>query len=159
MRKTFLLLFLAIGFLSFKELENEGYIEKITETELKFVKENYKWNSEEFIIINFRQPKSSCHYDNYKNLKKSSEWWIKYYLEMELINVRNIFVYSDKEKAKKIIDRKNHFDDMNSLFLNKFFSKDKTCYGILIINKNGDFQKKAGEYTHENIMELINNLK
>lgn len=78
---------------------------------------------------------------------------------MELVNVRNIFIYSDNEKAKKIIDSKNHFDDKNSMFLNKFFSKDKTCYGILVINRKGYFQKKAGEYTQENITKLISSLK
>ena len=159
MRKPFLLLILAIGFLSFDKLENEESNEKLTETELKFVKENYNWNSKEILIVNFRMPKSSCHFNNYANLKKSSDWWIKYYSKMELVNVYKIFVLSDSQKAKTIIDSKKHFADMNSFFLNKFFKKDKACFGIVVINQNGEFQKKAGEYTQEHITELINNLK
>jgi hypothetical protein len=159
MKKPILLVLLAIGFLSFNKLENAYLNEKLTETELKFVTENYNWNSKEFIIVNFRMPKSNCHYNNYANLKKSTEWWTKYYSKINLDNVHNIFVYSDNKKAKKIIDSKKHFADSNSFFLNKFFNQDKTCYGILVIKKNGEFQKKSGEYTEENVIELINNLK
>ena len=111
------------------------------------------------MIVNFRQPKSSCGYDNYKNLKKSSEWWTEFYSEMDLEKIRNIYIYSDSERAKKIIDSKNHFEDINSLFSKKFFSEDKTCYGILVISRQGYFQKKAGEYTQKNVDELISKLK
>ena len=106
MKKTVILLILAIGFLSFNKLEIKDSTGKLTETELTFVKESYNWNSEEFIIINFRQPENSCQYDNYKNLKKSVRWWTKFYSKMELANVRNIFIYSDSEKARGIIDSK-----------------------------------------------------
>jgi len=157
MRNTILILILGFGLLSFNKIKDSN--EKLTEAELKFVKENYNWNSESLLIVNFRQPVTSCHYDNYTNLKKTSESIAKFYSKMELGNVRNIFVYSDGEKAKKIIDSKNHYNDIKSMFLNEFFSKDKTCYGILVFNRNGDFQKKAGEYTPEIIEELIDNLK
>lgn len=158
-KKTVLLLILAIGLLSFNQRHGKGSKEKLTENELGFIKENYNWNSEEVLMINFRSPGSSCHYDNYRNLKKSSEWWTEFYSDMELVNVRNIFVYSDNKKAQKIIDSNIHFADINSFFLNNFFSRNKTCYGILVINKKGEFQKKAGEYTQEHIVELLKNLE
>lgn len=78
---------------------------------------------------------------------------------MKLENVRNIFVYSDYEKAKKIIDSKKPYRDIDALFFNKFFSKEHTCNGIIMVNKKGVFKKKAGEYTQENIRELLNDLK
>jgi len=159
MKKILLSIILAVALLSFKKLEKNGSKEKLTETELKSIKENYNWISKEFLIINFRMPKSSCHYNNYSDLKKSSTWWTSYYAKMKLVNVHNVFVYSDNKKAKKIIDSKAHFEDVNSFILNNFFSKSEACYGIVVVNENGEFKKKAGEYTQENILELINSLK
>ncbi|MBD3863079.1 MULTISPECIES: hypothetical protein [Flavobacteriaceae] len=155
MKKIILLLILAVGLLSFNRPNKNITTEKLTEDQLNFIKENYKWDSEEFLFVNFRQPESSCHYDNYQNLKNSSKWWTEFYSKMELQNVRNIFVYSDKLRAKKVIDSKNHFADINNFFLNQIFSNDKTCYGILIINKKGEYQKKAGEYMQKDIVYLI----
>jgi hypothetical protein len=157
MKKYLMLLLLVISFLSFNKPESQTD-EKLSETQLQFIMENYHWNSEDLIIVNFRQPQSSCHYDNYQNLKQSSEWWTEYYSKMELNNVRNIFVYSDSNRATEIIDSKNHFSDINNFFLENFFARDRSCFGILVINRDGDFQKKIGEYTQEDIIELVKNL-
>ena len=150
-----MLLLLVISFLSFNKPESQTD-EKLSETQLQFIIENYHWNSEDLIIVNFKQPRSSCHYDNYKNLKQSSEWWTEYYSKMELVNVRNIFVYSESKKATEIIDSQNHFSDISNFFLDNFFNKEQSCYGILVINKKGEFQKKNGEYTQEDIVKYIN---
>ncbi|PWK19191.1 hypothetical protein LX78_01672 [Xanthomarina spongicola] len=150
-----MLLLLVICFLSFNKPESQTD-EKLSETQLQFIIENYHWNSEDLIIVNFKQPRSSCHYDNYKNLKQSSEWWTEYYSKMELVNVRNIFVYSESKKATEIIDSQNHFSDISNFFLDNFFNKEQSCYGILVINKKGEFQKKNGEYTQEDIVKYIN---
>ncbi|MCB0445677.1 MAG: hypothetical protein R2812_08425 [Gelidibacter sp.] len=159
MKKVFLLLILTIGLLSFSSPKNEIPNGKLTDAQLEYVKKIYNWNSEELLIVNFKQPERRCHYNNYQHFKESEKWWDAYYSKIELTNVRNIFVYSDSKKAKEIIDSKKHFADMDSFFLNNFFSKEKTCDGIVIINKNGDYQKKAGEYTLIDIAQLINKLK
>lgn len=159
MKKTLLLLILCIGFLSFNKSDIKTIEGKLTEAQLSFVIKNYNWTSEKILIVNFRQPKSSCHYDNYKNLEKSSKWWAEFYSKMDLQNLRNIFVYSDNLRAKKIIDSKKHYADINNFFLKQFFSQDKTCYGILVINKNGKYQKKVGEYMQKDIEELIKELE
>lgn len=78
---------------------------------------------------------------------------------MKLENVHNIFVYSDSNKAKEVIDSKNHFSDIDNFFLDNFFIEDKTCFGILIINKNGNVQKKSGEYIQKDILKLMKKLK
>jgi len=155
MKKQLMLLLLVISLFSFNKPEIQTD-EKLSEEQLIFIKENYNWNSEDLIIVNFRQPQSSCHYDNYKNLKQSSDWWNDYYSKMKLNNIRNIFVYSDSNKATGIIDSKNHFSDVNNFFLENFFTEEQNCYGILVFNKNGDFQKKSGEYTQDDIVEFQN---
>lgn len=74
MRKILLLLLMIIGFSSFSEFENTIETGQLTENDVQFLKENYNWNSEEFLIVNFSQSRSSCSYDNYKSLKKSVKW-------------------------------------------------------------------------------------
>ncbi|WP_324027444.1 hypothetical protein QSV08_05900 [Maribacter sp. BPC-D8] len=159
MKKIIILLILSVGFLSFNEdcinLNNE----KLTEAQLSFIMESYDWKSERLLIVNFRQPRTSCHYNNYQNLKKSAKWWTEFYSKMEIANIRNIFVYSDNLKANKVIDSENHFDDINNFFLNKVFTKDKTCYGLIVINKKGEFRKKAGEFMQKDIEEFITQLE
>ena len=150
---------MVIGFSSFSEFENTIETGQLTENDVQFLKENYNWNSEDFLIVNFKQPRSSCQYDNYKNLKKSVKWGSTFYAELKLEHVRTIFIYADHKKAKKVIDSKSHFEDINSFIYTTFFSKDQTCVGIVVVNKKGVFQKHAGEYTQENVAELVKNLK
>lgn len=156
MKKIILLLILFVSLLSFDKSNKN---EKFTESQLTFIMENYNWKSEELLIVNFRQPSSRCHYDNYRNLNKPSKWWTDFYTKINLKNIKNIFVYSDQLKAKKIIDSKSHFADSNSFFLSRVFSKDKTCYGIIVINNDGEFRKKAGEYMPKDVERLISELK
>ncbi|WP_033957807.1 hypothetical protein [Psychroserpens jangbogonensis] len=159
MKRAFLLLILAVGLFGFHKVENNSHNEKLSEAQLKLVKENYAWSSEEFIIVNFRQPINSCHYDNYSNLKNSLKWWTDFYSKIKLNNVRNVFVYAEEKRAKKIIDSKSHYSDINSFFLNNFFVNDKTCYGILVIDNDGNYIKKAGEYNQEDVIELIKKIQ
>lgn len=96
MRKVVLFLLMVLGFSSFNIFENNTETGQLTEIELQFLKENYKWNSEYFLIVNFKQPRSSCQYDNYKNIKKSVKRWSDFYGEINLKNVGNIFIYADR---------------------------------------------------------------
>jgi hypothetical protein len=157
MRKTLILLILAFGLLNFDNPNGEKINEKLTDTQLNFLIKSYSWGTEDLLIVNFNQPKSRCHYDNYVNLKKSINWWNRFYSKIELQSAKNIFVYADNLRAAKVIDSKTYFADKNFFFKN-FFSDNTTCYGLLIIKKNGEYQKKSGEYTQEHIVELINNL-
>lgn len=159
MKKTILLLLISVGLLSFNKSEKNTDNEKLTEAQLNFIKENYNWKSEEILIVNFKQPRRRCFYNNYQNLEKSSKWWDDYYSKMELSNVRNIFVFSNKFNARKIIDSKNNFPDIKKLFLKEFFSNDKTCMAVLVINTKGEFRKKSGEYLQKDVEELIHQLK
>src|SRR5690606_41386218 len=42
---------------------------KLTQNEVKYIEENYNWNDEEFLLVDFRMPSGRCHYDNYENLE------------------------------------------------------------------------------------------
>lgn len=155
MKITILSFILSIGFFSFKRTDNQNTPGKLTETQLHFVIENYHWTSEQLLIVNFRQPKSNCHYDNYVDLKNSAKWWCEFYSKIDLQNIRNIFVYADYSKAKNIIDSHNHYADASDFFMNQIFSLDKTCYGVLVLNKSGHYRRKAGEYIQKDIEKLI----
>lgn len=53
---------------------------------------------------------------------------------------------------------KKHFEDKNHYLLDNFFSKDKSCYGIMIINEQGEYQQKNGEYFQSDIVSFVNKL-
>lgn len=159
MKKNILIFFISLGIMSFKYNEEKINNGKLTEIQLNFVKENYNWNSEDIIIVNFRQPKTNCFYDNYKNINNSVSWWKSFYSKMNLKNTLNIFVYSDKHAAKNVIDSKAHFEDKNNFFLNIFFFSENECYGLLIINKLGYYQQKNGEYSEYDVTSSIESIK
>ena len=131
---------------------------KVTETQLKFFKENYNWNSENILIINFLQPKYNCHYDAYTNLTVSISWWDKFYNDLDLKNIANRYVYSDNKKVKEIVNLKTHFADKDEFILKNFFSNEPFCYGVLIINQMGNYEQKSSEYLVEEVNYYIDKL-
>ena len=128
---------------------------KINDANLKFIKENYNWGIEPVVIINFLQPKSNCHYDAYTNFKASNSWWTEFYSEINLEGVAIRYVYSDKNAAKKIIDDIFHLADNDNFFLKAFFSNEKFCHGVIVINQSGEFEQKSSEYTAEDITNFL----
>ncbi|RKS42759.1 hypothetical protein BC962_3046 [Gillisia mitskevichiae] len=155
--KIFIIIF------SFLTLSNASkpnqFDNKLDSDELQFIRENYGWNESDLIIINFKEPNSNCWYDNYKSPKKANKWWDEFYSDIKLINIRNVFIYSDSKRVKSVIDFDKHFPDYSNFFLNKFFNKENTCFGLLIIHKNGSYISKNGEYTKSDILTMISKLQ
>jgi len=142
--------------MSFNQIENKKIL---SETQLKFIKEKYKWNSENILIINFVQSSKNCFYDNNANLDNSAKWWKKFYIKIDLSNVSNIYIYSDKISAKKVIDYETKFEDYDDFLLNNFFNIKKECYGILVINSIGEYEIEEGEYSEKQVENFIKALK
>lgn len=157
MKRLITLCLIVITFSSFIKNEPNTYSGKLNTIQLKFIKDNYPWKDGEFLIINYRQPKRSCHYNNYYKIA-SSTWFDNLYSKIKLHNISNIFIYADSKRAKKIIDFKKHFEDKNHYLLDNFFSKDKSCYGLMIINEQGDYKQKNGEYFQSDIVSFVNKL-
>ena len=132
---------------------------KIDEEQLKFLKENYNWNDENIVVINFLQPISNCHYDAYENLSNPSKWWTNFYSKIDLTNVANRFVYSDANAARRIIDSKIYFGDVKNFILNNFFSKEPQCHGVLVINNFGFYEMLSREYSEKEVTFFIKILK
>ena len=116
MKKIFIFfIFLFIANFTFSQ-EN-----RIPKEKLETLKNVYKWNDEKILIVNFYLPKNKCHYNQYQNLKNGSQWFDNnIYKTINLSNTKNIFVYSDKLAAKKIIDNNRFFEDFENYFLNNF---------------------------------------
>lgn len=128
--------------------------------EMASIKYEYDWKNEDVLIINYRMPNDFCPYENYTNLDKTYAWFKKeIYAKVTAENYRNVFVYADKLAAKKILDFKTHYDDIGQYFLNKFFDKKGSCYGVLVISKSGKYNYIIGEYSHIDIQNLIDSLK
>ncbi len=158
MKKTLALIITLYSISSYCQQDSLGLKKQFNETELSFIKEIYNWQEEEILIINFRQPSKNCHYDNNVNVEKHTYWWDNFYKDFDLKSKKNIYVYSDKEAANKVIDNKKHYPDNDDFFYNKLFKNDNYCYGIVAINKDGKFVYKSGEYLIEEVAKLINTL-
>ena len=154
MKKIFLFfIFLFIANFTFSQ-EN-----RIPKEKLETLKHFYKWNDEKILIVNFYLPKNKCHYNQYENLKNGSQWFDNnIYKTINLSNTKNIFVYSDKLAAKKIIDNNRFFEDFENYFLNNFFNANDNCYGVIAINSDGRYSYKFGEFSTEDVTLLLKNV-
>jgi hypothetical protein len=156
MKKIIFLSLISMIIMSFCQNENK---KTLTESQLKFIKEKYKWNSEDLLIINFVQPNKNCFYENNGNLENSIKWHQKFYSKINLNNVLNISVYSDKISARKIIDSETKFEDYDDFLLRNFFSLKKECYGVLVVNSKGEYEIQEGEYSEKQVENFIKTLK
>lgn len=140
-----------------KKNEKSG---KLSELQLEIVQKNFNWDANnKVIILNFLQPKSNCHYDNYSNINKPNLWWKNFYSKIDLTNVENKFVYSDSLAAKKIIDYKKNFSDKDNFLLNNFFNDTPYCFGIIVINSQGFYKIKGSEYLQDEVKSFLKSLK
>ncbi|WP_445458327.1 hypothetical protein [Flavobacterium sp. HNIBRBA15423] len=153
MKKYLILLFFVFQ-MSFAQEKTTITIDKVS-----VIKKIYNWNEEQFLIINFNQPRKNCHYNNYLNVKESKDWLLKNVYNIESINKnRIIHVYSDRNLAKKVIDNLEFYEDFDNFFTNNFSSKGD-CYALIIINQRGEIASKLGEYYREDLINLIEKIK
>lgn len=96
------------------------YVGKLDQKQFEFIKTNYQWENEKMLIINFRQPKSFCHFDTCEHYLKGKNWWRDFYSKVMLDNCQNLFVFSDKFRLDIPIDDKNNFEDKDSFLINNF---------------------------------------
>jgi hypothetical protein len=133
---------------------------KVEKEQLDAIKELYKWNNEKFLVVNFTQPKYNCHYNNYQHLDNKKKWLDdNVYKNVDMTNCKSIYVFSDKQAAKKIIDNVIYFEDYYNYFLNNFFNIKERCYGLLIINQDGSYNNLVGEYSKKDVEIMLEALK
>lgn len=152
-----IILLIVILFIGENVFSQENTLPK---NQLISIQNEYDWKKEDYLIINYRMPQNYCPYDNYSNLDKTALWLQKsVYGRVTVENYRSIFVYADKQAAKKILDFKTHYDDIGHYFLKTFFDNKGSCHGVLVINKEGKYNFIFGEYSHIDIHNLIDSLK
>ena len=157
MKQTFILLALLSTLFVNSQTSIPRFV-KLTKNEINFLEVTYNWKSDKVLILNISMPKARCHYDNYKDLSSSKKWWTKFYEKVNLKNAENRFIYSDYENAKSIIDNKTYFLDIDNYILKEFFSNDKVCFGVVVIDKSGNFKYKAGEYSEFEVDNFVDEL-
>ncbi|WP_191859264.1 hypothetical protein [Hanstruepera ponticola] len=127
---------------------------KLNEGQMKFMNNYYNWDSKEILIINFSQPRSDCHFDNHIHKTGYTKWWKDFYEKIDIKDCSNIFVCSEKHNRDKTL----FYDKANFLYDN-FFSRKESCYGVLVLNKNGDYLQFNGHYTEKQVSKFKENLK
>ena len=172
MKKILLQIFIGILIFSCSSTKNEDnlsveskekvisydYAGKVDSNQLSFIKTNYNWNTERVLIINYKQPLSSCHFDNHK-ISAESTWWKKFYSKIDTENCANIHVLANGEEKNKNIDNKYIFDDKNGFLLLNFFKRKTSCFGIFVVNNEGYYIQFNGHYSERQVSKYIENIK
>ncbi len=120
----------------------------MSEQQMSFIHNNYDWEHEKLLIINFTQPRSYCHFDNSKNSSESRRWWFNFYSKVNTANCSNIFVGKSESGA----------NDKDNFLLNNFFKRKISCYGIMVINNKGQYLQYNGHYSEKQVSKFIEKL-
>lgn len=152
--KKLLLLFILLTTLLASAQTKPKFV-KLTQRDIQFLEQTYNWDGEKLLILNFKMPRTSCLYNQYKELENAKKWWNKFYENVDLTNAANRFVYSDAEKAKAVIDNKVHFIDHGAFIYKHFFENEQSCFGLVVVDKLGNFEYKSGEYTDTEVSNFI----
>ncbi|TRZ43185.1 hypothetical protein [Robertkochia solimangrovi] len=124
----------------------------------EFLKKTYNWQDQDLLIINFRYPQNSCHYDQYRDLPRSVNFFNDLYRKIDTQAARNIYVYAEESRAKRIIDGVDHFPDIDKRLRKTVFKPYGYCYGLLVLNQNGAYRVVLGEYSENDITKCIEQL-
>lgn len=167
MKKTLLLILLTliIGCAETKKIVKEKTVlppdfeGKVSQTEIDYLTKTYFLGDKEILIINYKPPRSHCHFNNYQKIKTSQKWWNKFYSEIDLPKSKVINIYSEASKVSSYLNNKTDFKDYNNYLLNKFFLVKKDCWGLIMFHKNGNYIQKLGHYYKEDILAYKARLK
>ena len=135
------------------------YADRINSEKLNFIKKTYNWKNEKILILNYSQPIISCHFDNNKITSEGKNWWKNFYSKINTEDCLNIKVLANGERVKNKLDNINYFDDKNDFLLTNFFERKQSCFGVLVMNKEGYYIQYNGHYSERQVTKYIENLK
>ena len=131
------------------------FADKLNAEQLRFIKTTYGWDNEETLILNYSQPVSSCHFNNNRISNSGKKWWRNFYSKVNTGNSLIIKVLANGEKIRKKLDNKQYFDDKNDFLLDNFFSRRKSCYGVMVINEQGFYMQYNGHYSERQVNKYL----
>jgi hypothetical protein len=137
------------------------YADKINDEQLNFIKKNYNWTNEKILILSYIQPIaiSTCNID-YKTIPESGKKWRKdFYSKINTEGCLNIQVFGSGEIIKSKLDNITYFDDKDDFLYENYFSRKKSCFGILVINNEGYYIQDNGHTSEKQVEKFIENLK
>ena len=126
---------------------------------LTFLAKNYNWNTQEILIVNYSQPIKDCHFDNNQLTKQSIKFFDDFYAKINTENSLIVKVFSNGERIRRKLDNVKYFDDKEDFLYINFFSKKRSCFGVLVIHKNGNYYQYNGHYTEKQVAKFSYNLK
>lgn len=137
------------------------YADKISTEQLTYIKNTYNWNDENILIIDYIQPIeiSPCKLD-YKFIPESGkEFRKKFYSKINTEGCLTIQVFASGELIKSKLDNITYFDDKDDFLYENYFSRKKSCFGILVINNDGYYIQYNGHNSERQVAKFIENLR
>lgn len=70
----------------------------------------------------------------------------------------NIKFLANGERVKRKLDNISYLDDKNDFLLKNFFDRKKSCFGVLVINQDGDYIQYNG-HSERQVAKFTENLR
>ncbi len=132
---------------------------KVSLQEIEIIRSYFNFNKEDLLVIAAIQPRNRCHYNQYENLKSSTDWIFNLVNNARVSNAKRVLIILEKQTRDNLIDGKRIFNDPNNFILNTLFSSSDGCYGVVVLNKSGEYLIKNGEFVEKDIVIMANKLK
>lgn len=111
-------------------------------------------------LINYKQPVSDCLHKNYAGSDCDNSWLEKNVYNKISLNESIIKMYFQHKKVKNKRNKKCEVkEDIGHYLYDTFFKKNELCYGLIVVNSEGEFRAFTGEYSDNSILNLLHQLK
>lgn len=157
MKNIFSVFILTFLFFSCGTVKNpiKESIKKLSEDDFNKIESYFDFSKEETLVIGVIQAREKCHYNNYRDIEKSSKWLLAMMDNTKLENSKSVLIILYKHKnIDNTVNNIRVFKDANSYFQNTMFSSGNSCHGIVVLNKQGYYIAKDGEYEESTIHAL-----
>ena len=128
---------------------------QLDQGKIAFLKDNYPRPEGSALVINYKQPNSSCHFNFRKKERDSTAWWRKSYSRTPLKNSAAIYVISESHYVPGLLDNLSYFADKNDFLLKNFFDRLHSCYGVLVLNETGSYLQYNGTLSQGQVSKYV----
>lgn len=138
----------------------------ITEKDLTYLRENFNWNGEDILIINYTLTEASCKIPYAKpsepeaRFKRARTWWEPFYQNIETYDAKIVHVEASERFARAFITYSDsYYWDEDGFLLKHFYRNPRGCEAAFVVNRLGQFYQQNEHYTQEQVAFYVAKLK